>query len=201
MNVSLINAESALEPLCRSYICAAFDVLRFQVLGDGGVRPMQLLWAVGVMSDHGPHFLGAWQVQEPKDAWWRAIAGDVHDRGIERLRIVIGPDPIEIQAAMAPCYRDTVVLPACAVLAHFAVDPTLFGHRHYVERAVGVVAALGPRLKRALVRHGPCANAAAAASLMRRSAERYIGRAWPEPCEPARARRSPAPLSTSAAAS
>ena len=201
MKVSLINAESELEPLCRSYVCAAFDVLGFRVHGDAGVRTVQLLWAVGVMSDHAPHFLGAWHVQEPKDACWRAGASDVQDRGVVRLRIVIGPDPVEIQAAMAPRYRYNAVLPASATLNHPDVGSTLLGHRGYVERAVEVSASLSPRLKRAVARHGPFVNAAAAAALLRRSAERYLSRAWPESPEPARAVRASASLALSAAVS
>src|SRR5437870_1413344 len=94
MNISLINAESRFEVLCRSYVCAVFDVLKLQIQSDAGAHATQLLWAVGVLSDHRPHYLGAWHVHDPKDAWWRAIASDLQDRGVERLRIVIGPDPV-----------------------------------------------------------------------------------------------------------
>lgn len=190
MNISLVNAESRFEALCRSYVCAAFHVLKLQIQCDAGAHAMQLLWAVGVLSDHRPHYLGAWHVQDPKDAWWRAIASDLHDRGIERLRIVIGPDPVEIPTAMAPRYRYNTVLPAFATFAHPSIESTLSGHRKYVERALEVTNSLSLRLKRAAARHGPFANAAAAAALLRRAADRCITRDWPEPSEPMRAPRA-----------
>lgn len=198
MNISLINAEPRIEALCRSYVCAVFEVLRLQIRTDTGVHATQLLWAVGVLSDRGPHYLGAWHVHDPKDAWWRAIAGDLQDRGVERLRIVIGPDPVEIQAAMAPRYRYNSVLPASAALAHPEIESTLSGHRQYVERALKVSSSLSLRLKRAVARHGPFANAAAAAALLCQSADRCISRDWPEPSAPMRAPRSPASMALTA---
>lgn len=201
MKISLINAEPELGPLCRSYVCAAFDVLGLQIRSDAGVHAAQLLWAVGVMSDHRPHYLGAWRMHDPKDALWRGIASDLEDRGVERLSIVIGPDPVEIQAAMAPRYLYNAVLQASATLAHPEIESTLSGHRKYVESALEITNSLSLRLKRVVVRRGPFADAAAAAALLRRSADRYITRDWPEPSVPVRAPRSGASIALTAAVS
>ena len=201
MNISLTNAESVLGPLCRSYVCAAFDVLKLQVLSDSGLHVTHLIWAVGVLSNHRPHYLGTWHVQGANDAGWRAIAGDLRARGVERLRIVIGPDPVEMQAAMTPHYRDASVLPASTPIAHPELASTLSGHRQYVERALEVTDSLALRLKRAAARHGPFADAAAAAALLRRSAEHCVSRDWPESLEPVRALRSPTVMALSATAS
>jgi len=187
MNISPISAESEHGPLCRSYVCAAFDPLRFQVESDAGVRDSLLVWAVGVLSDQRPHFLGSWYRQDPKDAWWRGIATDLHDRGVERLRIVIGADPVETQAAMTPFYSHTTVLPALAALEHSEVESILCGHRAYVERTLDVAHALSLRLKRAVARNGVFADAEVAAALLHRTADRYIYREWPEQSESARA--------------
>jgi len=199
MNIPLINVESRFEVLCRSYVCAVFDVLKLQIQRDAGVHATQLLWGVGVLSDHRPHYLGAWHVHDPKDAWWRAVASDLQDRGVERLRIMIGPDPVEIQAAMAPRCRYNAVLPASSTLAHLEIESALSGHRQYVERALKVTNSLSLRLKRAAARQGPFANAAAAAALLRQSAERCISRDCPEPFEPVRALRSLSSVALTAA--
>jgi hypothetical protein len=198
MNISLISAESVLEPLCRSYVCAVFRMVKLKIQSDAGVHATQLLWAVGVLSDHTPHYLGAWHVCEPKDAWWRAVVGDLEDRGVERLRIAIGPDPAEMQAAMAPRYRYNAVLPAFGVLSHPEIESSLSGHRQYLERALEVAAPLRLRLKRSAARHGPFANPVAAAKLLRRSADRYLHRGWPQPNAPMRARRGSAGMTASA---
>ena len=201
MNISLINAESVLGPLCRSYVCASFEALQIHVSSVTGVRAAHLLWAVGILSHHRPHFLGIWYAHEPKDAGWRAIARDLQDRGIERLRIVIGPDPGEIEAAMAPHYREAVVLPSSAAVAHPELASALSGHRQYVERALSVAGSLSPRLKRAASRYGPFADPTAASALLRQSAERCISRNVPERFEPVRMRPSPTGVAPTAAAS
>lgn len=201
MNTSLINAESRFEGLCRSYVCAVFDVLALQIQSGAGVHATRLLWAVGVLSNYSPHYLGAWHVNDPKDAWWRAIASDLQDRGVERLRIVIGPDPVEIHAAMAPRYRYNAVLPVSGTLAHLEIESTLSSHREYVERALEAFSSLSPRLKRAAARHGPFANTAAAAALLRRSADRRIARDWPERSAPMRAPRFTSTMALAAAVS
>jgi len=190
MNISQINAESRFEVLCRSYVCAVFEVLECQIQSDANVQTTPLLWAVGVLSNCRPHYLGAWHVHGSRDAGWRAIASDLQDRGVERLRIVVGPDPIEIQGAMGPCYRDCAVLPASAALAHPSIESTLAGHRQYVERALVVASSMSLHLKRAADRHGPFADAAAAAALLRLSAERCICRDWLDPTVPVNVRHS-----------
>ncbi|KQV52874.1 hypothetical protein ASC95_08735 [Pelomonas sp. Root1217] len=199
MNISQINAESRFEVLCRSYVCAVFEVLEFHIQSDAGVQATQLFWAVGVLADHKSHYLGAWHVQDPKDAGWRAIVSDLQDRGVERLRIVIGPDPVEIRATMAPCYRDCAVLPASAALAHPLIESTLAGHRQYVERALEVANSLSLHLKRAADRHGPFADVAAAAALLRLSADRCICRDGLDPSVPVHVWRSTEPMAPTAA--
>jgi hypothetical protein len=184
MKMSPINADSECEPLCRSYVCAVFDVLRLRIQDEAGPRYAQLFWAVGVLSNKTPHYLGAWFARDPKDAQWHAMAGDLHDRGIERLRIALTPDPVRTQAALAPCYRNLTVLPVPASVDDPAIDPTLSGHRQYIERALVTSGPLRLRLKRALARHGPFVDIAAAAALVRRSADRYLYTHWPEPPGP-----------------
>ena len=198
MNISSVNVLTETEALCRSYVCVTFEALELQIQ-SGTVHVMALVWAAGILSDHRPHYLGAWLVPAPKDAGWRAIASNLHDRGVERLRIVIGPDPMEIEAAMAPRFRFSTVLPASSTHAYRSLHSTLPGHRQYVDRAMEVSHSVGQRLKRVAARHGPFPSAAAAAALLRRSAERCIALEWPEPIEPVRAPRSAAATPMTAA--
>ena len=184
MKTSLINADAQCEPLCRSYVCAVFDVLRIRILNEAGPQAARLIWAVGVLADHMPHYLGAWHVLDAKGTQWHAIVGDLYDRGIERLRIAIGPDPVEIQAAMAHRYRYTAILPAFATLEHSEIESSLSGHRQYIERALEVARPLLLRLKRAVARHGPFVDVAAAAAPLRRSADRFLYANWSERAEP-----------------
>jgi hypothetical protein len=184
MNISPINADSQCEPLCRSYVCAVFAMLRIRTQNEAGPHLAQLLWAVGVLSDHSPHYLGAWHFSDLQHARWPVIADDLYNRGIERLRIVFVPDPVEVQAALAPRYRSLTVLPMPVSVDDPVIDSTLFGHRQYIERVLAVASPLSLRLKRAATRHGPFANAAAAAALLRRSADRYVEANWPASLAP-----------------
>lgn len=201
MNTPLISApEPEGQPLCRSYVSVLFDAFPVQVSGEDGAYPKQMLWAVGVLSDGLPDYLGSWWPSGPTDLRWRSITDDFKARGIERIRFVIGPDPLEMNAAMAAHYRygnwDCMVLPASGLIVEPSlIDSLLPGHRPYIERAIEIATPLSRRLKRAVARHGGFANPAAAAALLRQSSERYIYANWPEPPDLPTS-RSPVPRST-----
>jgi len=101
---------------------------------------------------------------------------------------------------MAPRYRYITALPASATLALPENESTLSGHRPYGKRALDVATSLSLRLKRAAARHGPFVDAAAAAAVLRRSAERYIYREWPEPSGAVRVLNPPSSTVLAAAA-
>lgn len=202
MQSSLFRSSNQSDlPLCRSYVAILFNPIsvQFSPIGGAGQHSVPMLCALGVLAGCLPDYLGSWQFSGSKGSLWHAIACDLQDRGVERLRIVIGPDPVEIEAAIAPRYRNNVVLPASATLERPEIKSTLSGHRPYIERALDVTTALSVRLKRAAARHGPFADAPAAAALLRRSAERYIYREWPEPGKTGRALRSPSLMALTAA--
>jgi len=204
MQSSLFRSSDQTDrPLCRSYVAIHFNPVSVPIspISGAGEYSVQMLYGLGVLADGLPDYLGSWQFSSSKGSLWLAIARDLQDRGLERLRIVIGPDPVEIEAAMAPRYRNNVVLPASATLERPELKSTLSSHRPYVERALDVANALSLRLKRAATRHGPFADAAAAAALLRRSAERYIYCELSEPSEDGRALRSRALMSLAATVS
>jgi hypothetical protein len=184
MNDPLITGTEP-HPLCRSYVCIVFGAASPQCDGDSGTVAEQVCWAVGVLSDGQPHYLGSWQLRDQADDWTR-IAHDLLVRGIERLRFVVGPDPAGIDAAMTPLYSGVTVLPAFGkVLDQALIDSLHPGHRPYFERAHEVTARLDQRFKRAIARHGAFASADAACALLRRCAERYLAATRPMRAAPA----------------
>lgn len=187
MNTSLISERGPEDlPLCRSYVCVFFNPISARVGSEAGSRREQRLWAIGVLYDGQPDYLGSWPACSPKDSQWLAIAENLQARGVERIRFVIGPDPTEMQAAVAAHLRSgnwhCTALPASGTtVAPSVIAALLPGHRPYIERAVDVATPLCTRLKRALARRGSFAGPAEVAALLRRSAERYIYANWPGP--------------------
>ena len=117
----------------------------------------------------------------------RSLAGGLHPHfsvdvtgSREELRV-------EMQAAMsAQCRKGNLDCTALAVsgVSGMGVSPSVIesllpGHRPYVERVLEVAIPLSRRLKRAVARRGSFACSAAAAALLRQSAERFIHTNWP----------------------
>lgn len=174
-------------PLCRSYVCVFFDEYTLRACGQADVRSEQLRWAAGVLPDGSAQFLGCWYRSDLMVTAWRSIADDLHSRGVERLRFILGA---QIKAAMAAHYRDAVVLPTSGeTVDQTAMDSVLPGHRRYLEIAHEVASQLKRRFSRAAARQGSFADPGAAAALLRRTAERYIAANWPDPVRTWRAPR------------
>lgn len=176
--------------LCRSYVCVDIDALSFRSHHKSEVRSERMSWAVGILSDYSPEFLGSWHLPDREEVPWRSIADDLNRRGLERLRFILGASPDQIKAAMAAHYRDAVVLPTSGeTVDQTAMDSVLPGHRRYLEIAHEVACQLKRRFSRAAARQGSFADAGAAAALLRRTAERYIAANWPDPVRTWRAPR------------
>lgn len=181
-------------PSCRSYVAVLFSPILVQLSPVGGAadpRSEPMLWALGILADGLPDYLGAWQLSGPKGPGWGAIVDDLKRRGVVRVRFVIGPDPVDIEAALLAQYGDGNRKPDCTVLPSSGptvesafVEGLLPGHRPYIDRAREVAIPLGRRLGRAVARHGGFVDPASAAALLHQSAERYIRANWPEPPEP-----------------
>ncbi len=187
MDISSIRPPEASGPtLCHAYVTVLFDTIPVLPTGDTGVHPEPMIWAVGILSDRLPDYLGAWPCSGPKDSLWLSIAEDLKSRGAERIRCAIGPDPLEIQAAFEAHYPHPHQHCTALPLSGRSVDPSWIealppGHRPHVERALEVGRLLGARLQRAVARHGRFAYPAAAAELLRSTADRFIYAHWPEP--------------------
>lgn len=191
MRTSLIHsADPSGPPLCRSYVAVLFNPISVQILPVGGAAAADsepTLWALGVLADGMPDYLGSWQYSGPKVPRWLAVVDDLQTGGVERIRVVIGPDAADIQAAMAAwhqsCNRNSecTVLPASGLTVESAqIEALPPGHRTCIERAQEVAIPLGRYLGRAVARHGSFADPAAAKALLHLSAERYIRANWPE---------------------
>jgi len=180
MDIPLISATGLRGlPLCRSYVCVTVDLLFVKVDGETGVHTKRLHWAVGILSDGRADYLGSWHESDAAGAVWQSIANDLKAGGVERLRFVMGPDPVGLQVALAAHYREVTGLAALVKASGDAsLDSVLPGHRGYLELARDVSSQLSRRLKRAGARHGSFTAPGAAAALLRRSAERYIRGNW-----------------------
>ncbi|MBI3348590.1 MAG: transposase [Burkholderiales bacterium] len=168
-------------PLCRSYECVFFEGLTVPLDAAAGVRSVEMLLAVGILSDRLPHFLGCWPRAGADDVLWRAVAFDLHHRGVERIRFLLGPDSVEMTAVMARHFRNVTALSASATAVDQALVDSVSPARRCIERAQEVADQLTPYLKRVVARHGGFASPAAAAALLRERAERYVDANWPEP--------------------
>lgn len=186
MNVSLLNeCEPEDLPLCRSYVSVFFSPISTWVSSEAGTHPYPMLWAIGVLYDGRPDYLGCWPASGPKDLRWFAIAERLKACGVERIRFVIGPDPTAMQAAAAAHFRRgtwhcTALLASGTAIAPSVMDAVQPGHRPYIERALEVANPLSRRLKRLVARRGGFASPAAGAAVLRQSAERYVFSNWPE---------------------
>lgn len=182
MHHSLICAPEPLGiPLCRSYVAVFFSVISVQVDGESGLRPEQMLWAVGVLSDGLPDYLGSWHMPE-STAPWHQIADELKARGVERIRLVITPDPTDMPAALTAQFHGSTCLPnSHPMLSQAAIDSLLPGHRPYAVRAQEVSTHLSRRLHRAVSRHGTFQSPTAAEAFLSQSAKRFIHANWPEP--------------------
>ncbi|MBI3349087.1 MAG: transposase [Burkholderiales bacterium] len=198
MNISAIGSAEHALPLCRSYECVSFDAIAIPLDAAAGVRSVEMLWAVGILSDRLPHFLGCWPRAGAADVLWRSVAFDLHHRGVERIRFLLGPDSAEMTAAMACHFRSVTVLSASATAVDQALVDSVSPERRCIERAQEVAEQLTPYLKRAVARHGGFASPAAAAALLRERAERYVDANWPEPPELPPPLRSPRATACSA---
>lgn len=169
----LLTTDPGISPVCRSYVCVALGSTDLKNRREARVTRWRLVWAVGVLSDGSAHYMGSWQLPEPPHACWSGIAADLHVLGVERVRIVLTNDTAVVSTAMTRAFPGVMVL---ATSAKCAASSASFspGHRSYIERALELVAQLDHCLRRAAVRYASCADPAAAASLVRRSAERCL---------------------------
>ena len=181
MNISAIGSAEHALPLCRSYECVSFEDLTIPLDAAAGVRSVEMLWAIGILSDRLPHFLGCWPRAGAADVLWRSVAFDLHHRGVERIRLLLGPDTAEMTAAMARHFRNVTVLSAFATAVDQALVDSVSPARRCIEQAQEVADQLTSYLKRVMARHGGFASPAAAAALLRERAERYVDANWPEP--------------------
>ena len=167
----LLTTHPGISPVCRSYVCVAFGSTDLKDRVEARGTRWRRAWAVGVLSDGSAHYMGSWQLPDPPHVSWSGIAADLHVLGVERVRIVLTKHTAVVSAAMTRAFPGVMVLSMSAkgAATSAAVSP---GHRGYVERALELVAQLDRCLRRAAVRHASCADPAAAASLVRRSAER-----------------------------
>lgn len=170
-------AEQPEGVLCRSYLCMNSCWTQVQMHSNAGVRTERVRWALGVLADGLPEYLGSW-VALGADGW-PLIAAELSSRGVERIGLVLGAEA-EASSALSAC---GIVCPGgCGDEA--ALASLVAARGAYVDRAREVSALLGERLKRAAARHGAFRDVADVQAFLARSAERFIAAEWPEPAGP-----------------
>jgi len=151
--------------LCCRYLVVRFGKLRVPMLKDGTAVASEWHWALGFFTDGQFEVLGAWRDDGAGTA--RRIAGDLHERGIERVRAVAAEDGlVEALAGLRPRVGGSTT----AELA----ESGAFGPR--MRRAIRWTDAAGQhlqaRMSRVAKRQVPFADPAAAADFIAQAFQR-----------------------------
>jgi hypothetical protein len=174
-SVPMTRTEQQGPPLCCSYLWVLFGAITSRAVAKPGLRLEQRYWAVGTLPDGSTDFLGLWRSRDSEDFRWSLVVNDLRERGVVRLRHVLGPDPAEMQAAFGALYGDVRALPAVGVsLSGDVIDSIPSGHWRRLLRAQEVAIQLGQRLRRAAAAHGAFSSSEAAQAFIGRTAERYL---------------------------
>ncbi len=77
-------------PLCCRYAVVLVDSLRVEVREAGVVRSKALHLVLGMHAESGHEVLGLWLEQNAATPFWLEVCEELKDRGVERIRVVMG---------------------------------------------------------------------------------------------------------------
>ncbi|CAM4160305.1 hypothetical protein [Roseateles saccharophilus] len=156
-------------PLCRRYVCAEFKTLHLPVRDGDTVRRVGWRWALGLFKQGQYEVLGVWPAQLAPGL----VAEDLHDRGIEQIKVIAGTG----QAEWVSTYPDAVIWSSAGGTASEnppAPAPGAFGPRRRatLHSAAATAERLQACMTRAIQRHPPFEDEAAAAAFLAQALER-----------------------------
>lgn len=162
------------KPLCSRYAFAEFKILVLPVNDDGAVRDVAWRWALGLYKPGAYELLGAW----PSQASHEYVSCNLHERGVERIDAIADDYGIHRRSRFARA----VIWPPKVASEEVGASRALhaFSRRQLaaVQSTGAVASQLQSCLARAIRRHGPFADEAAAADFLVQRLQRADQRFW-----------------------
>ena len=135
--------------LCHRYLLATLLSSPVRVSGTSMVGCGEIRWAVGIAANGDCELLGAWgpSVVGPRPATgalaaagnsarhvgpppaWHAHLADMRARGLERVRLVVGPDSPSFTSELRECFPGAAALPSFALQFELSVSRVAPNHR------------------------------------------------------------------------
>ncbi|MCE4554285.1 hypothetical protein [Pelomonas cellulosilytica] len=168
--------------LCCRYTVVQFGQLKLPTLIDGVLTTAEWHWALGLFTDGQFQVFGAWREEGPETS--QRIAGDLHDRGLERVHAVDADE--SLVAAMKARHPKLCERTVAELVESGAVS---YRMRQAIRWTDTAAQRLQERVSRAARKHGPFADHAAAADFLAQAFQRanrdlladYWERAKPAP--------------------
>jgi transposase-like protein len=134
------GAHSSL--LCRQYlaVCARLQPLPLEGADSGAA--IGVLWAVGIRSDSEAELVGLWPAEAGHAHPWRTAFREMTDRGLERVRFVVGVDASTFGEASA-VGLGAVCLPSIAANIERLTHQVPLAHRQAVRSALREMVVVG----------------------------------------------------------
>lgn len=168
--------------LCCRYTLVQFGKLRLPMRIDGVLTTAEWRWALGLFTDGQFQVFGAWRDEGPETPL--RIAGDLHDRGLERVNALAADD--DLVAAMKARHPRLCERTVSELVESGAAS---YRMRQAIRWTDDAAQRLQERMSSAAKKHGPFADHAAAADFLAQAFQRadrdllaeYWGRAKPAP--------------------
>lgn len=135
--------------LCHRYLLATLLSSPVRMSGTSMVGCGEIRWAMGIAANGDCELLGVWgpPVVGPRPATgalaaagksarpvgpppaWKAHFADMHARGLERVRLVVGPDSPSFASELRECFPGATALPSFALQFELSVSRVAPNHR------------------------------------------------------------------------
>jgi|WetSurMetagenome_2_1015567.scaffolds.fasta_scaffold20788_3 putative transposase len=136
-------------PLCRGYMAVIFETVAVMVQRSSGSMNMGVHWAIGHTHDHESEVLGVWNrpnadlpeligksntlgvlaTPMPDQGAWRAAFDDLRDRGLERIRVALSTDLVNVREDLRGRFPGATALPSFAQLLERSTSRVAARHR------------------------------------------------------------------------
>lgn len=151
--------------LCCRYTLVQFGKLRLPMRIDGVLTTAEWHWALGLFTDGQFQVFGAWRDEGPETSW--RIAGDLHDRGLERVNALAADD--DLVAAMKARHPRLCERTVAELVESGAAS---YRMRQAIRWTDAAAQRVQERMSRAAKKHGPFADHAAAADFLAQTFQR-----------------------------